>query len=433
MSTSQPPSYGGSPEQPPVSGPQGQDQGAWQPLPGYGAQGASPYGAPSPNAPYGAQPGYSAPSPYPQQGQGQAAPYGQQPPYGQQSPYGQQTPYGQASPYGQQSPYGQPSPYGQQSPYPQGAPAPQHVQGGYPQGAHQAAPAQFAPAQFAPMQPPKDFVVAWLLALFLGFLGVDRFYRGFVGLGLLKLVTCGGAGIWTLVDLALLLFTGGRDKTGQRLAGYDKSKKIAWIVTPIVLILGMIFSAVSGDDSGSDSASPASQEVVAVAEEDPTEAPEASAAQSEEATTEEAATETAEPPAEEEASEDEAAVPMADSDFGIEITEVERRIEIGDSYSRSTAQGEYVVVHYIFSNNSGEAVDLSSSDMTLHGADGTEYEETTDGLWAYSDKYAVYETVNAGNSYVGVVVFDVPAGTEVTTLSYQELFSFDDPVEVAIP
>lgn len=34
-----------------------------------------------------------------------------------------------------------------------------------------------------------------------GVLGIDRFYRGQIGLGILKLLTAGGCGIWALIDL----------------------------------------------------------------------------------------------------------------------------------------------------------------------------------------------------------------------------------------
>ncbi len=46
----------------------------------------------------------------------------------------------------------------------------------------------------------KDPTTSLLLSIFLGGLGVDRFYIGDVGLGVLKLITFGGFGIWTLID-----------------------------------------------------------------------------------------------------------------------------------------------------------------------------------------------------------------------------------------
>ncbi len=67
------------------------------------------------------------------------------------------------------------------------------------------------------MYSEKSKVAAILLCFFLGGLGVHRFYVGKVGTGLLMLFTLGGLGIWTIVDLIIIVCGNFRDKEGKLL------------------------------------------------------------------------------------------------------------------------------------------------------------------------------------------------------------------------
>ncbi|AIV03756.1 TM2 domain protein [Candidatus Malacoplasma girerdii] len=59
------------------------------------------------------------------------------------------------------------------------------------------------------------YIVTLLLAFFLGFLGIDRFYNGRVLLGILKLFTGGIFAIGWIVDIILAIFGCQRDANGK--------------------------------------------------------------------------------------------------------------------------------------------------------------------------------------------------------------------------
>jgi TM2 domain-containing membrane protein YozV len=69
-----------------------------------------------------------------------------------------------------------------------------------------------------PTASDKDWIVTLLLSILLGGLGIDRFYAGSIGLGVLKLITFGGLGLWWLIDIILLVTGNYKDGSGLPIA-----------------------------------------------------------------------------------------------------------------------------------------------------------------------------------------------------------------------
>ena len=75
----------------------------------------------------------------------------------------------------------------------------------------------FPLAQLPGVFSDKDWTTALILSVLLGSLGVDQFYLGNTGLGLAKLFTCGGLGIWALIDIIRIATNSVSDSQGRPL------------------------------------------------------------------------------------------------------------------------------------------------------------------------------------------------------------------------
>jgi len=107
----------------------------------------------------------------------------------------------------------------------------------------------------------KSASTALLLCLFLGPLGVHRFYVGKIGTGLLMLLTGGGFGIWALIDLIviancqfsdshghILVFKRGKGSTLKRVLSI-LGLVIAGLLIYLTALISMVFYATSGISS----------------------------------------------------------------------------------------------------------------------------------------------------------------------------------------
>lgn len=82
-----------------------------------------------------------------------------------------------------------------------------------------------------------SFCTTFFLCLFLGIFGAHRFYTGKTKSGIVQLLTCGGVGVWSFIDIVMILVGKFKDKSGVFMA--NTSPKLTWASFAIVLICGI--------------------------------------------------------------------------------------------------------------------------------------------------------------------------------------------------
>jgi TM2 domain-containing membrane protein YozV len=84
----------------------------------------------------------------------------------------------------------------------------------------------------------SKFYPTFFLCLFLGVLGIHRFYNGKIKSGIAQLLTCGGLGVWAFIDLLMILL--GKFKDVNNAPIQNINPKMSWTVAAIVLVIGIV-------------------------------------------------------------------------------------------------------------------------------------------------------------------------------------------------
>lgn len=230
----------------------------------------------------------------------------------------------------------------------------------------------------------------------------------------------------------------GESEAGQQAATKKKPfyKRIwFWLVAVVVVIIAV---NVAGGDEGGETESAGTDEADSDANEETGEGGTAEDDGDDAAAEDEAVQDEAEEPADDgEADGGETFTigeEFAVNDWMVTISAVgERTSTVGDEFLNTEAQGEFLPVDLVVTNDGDSAQHFFASDFVAVDGQDREFNYSSDAtMYGASDgAVSLLDEINPGNSIEGRLFFDVPADAEVVGLDINAGF-LSDPVRVSL-
>ncbi|WP_199542960.1 DUF4352 domain-containing protein [Prauserella sp. PE36] len=113
--------------------------------------------------------------------------------------------------------------------------------------------------------------------------------------------------------------------------------------------------------------------------------------------------------------------PVRDGKFEFTVSKLDcGETEIGGQYPGKTAQGQFCFVWISVENIGSEPQTLFGANQKLFDAQGREFSPDTEAALYLDSPRTLWEEINPGNRVDGVVVFDIPDGTEPSRLELHD-------------
>ncbi|MEU8055226.1 DUF4352 domain-containing protein [Microbispora bryophytorum] len=124
---------------------------------------------------------------------------------------------------------------------------------------------------------------------------------------------------------------------------------------------------------------------------------------------------------------------VKDGKFAFKVTKVEKGLpQVGEGFTVSKAQGQYVLIHLTVKNIGDEAQMFSDSAQKLIDAKGRTFDaDSGAAALGLTDSNAFLNNINPGNAVNGILLFDVPKDIKLKAVELHDSI-FSDGVTVSL-